>query len=83
MTTTGEVHAAARGGPWWWARWRGAALDVGLAVASALECAFEGVRFARDAGIPVAAGVVFGVVAGSALVGVTAVAPHSKHRAKT
>lgn len=43
-------------------------LDVGLAVASAVECAFEGIRFARDAGIPVAAGVVFGVVAGSALV---------------
>ncbi|MCX4881310.1 MULTISPECIES: sensor histidine kinase [unclassified Streptomyces] len=67
MTTTGEDHAAARGGPWWWVSWRGAALDVGLAVASAVECAFEGVRFARDAGIPVAAGVVFGVVAGSAL----------------
>ncbi|WP_030941854.1 sensor histidine kinase [Streptomyces sp. NRRL S-646] len=67
MTTTGEEDARARGGPWWWARWRGAALDVGLAVASALECAFEGVRFARDAGIPVAAGVVFGVLAGSAL----------------
>ncbi|MDC2959143.1 sensor histidine kinase [Streptomyces gilvifuscus] len=67
MTTTGEDHTAARGGPWWWARWRSAALDVGLALASALECAFEGVRFARDAGIPVAAGVVFGVLAGSAL----------------
>ncbi|MCX5048731.1 MULTISPECIES: sensor histidine kinase [unclassified Streptomyces] len=68
MTTTGEDHAAARGGPWWWVRWRSAVLDVGLAVASAVECAFEGIRFARDAGIPVAAGVVFGVVAGSALV---------------
>ncbi|MBY8345432.1 histidine kinase [Streptomyces spinosirectus] len=67
MTTTGEDHAAARGGPWWWARWRSAALDVGLAAASALECAFEGVRFARDAGLPVAVGVVFGVLAGSAL----------------
>jgi signal transduction histidine kinase len=40
---------------------------VGLAAASALECAFEGVRFARDAGLPVAVGVVFGVLAGSAL----------------
>ncbi|MFF4254409.1 sensor histidine kinase [Streptomyces sp. NPDC001663] len=68
MTTTGEDHAAARGGPWWWARWRSAALDVGLAVASAVECAFEGIRFARDAGIPLAAGIVFGVIAGSALV---------------
>jgi len=42
-------------------------LDIGLTVASALECAFEGIHFARDAGIPVAAGVVFGVLAGSAL----------------
>jgi signal transduction histidine kinase len=41
---------------------------VGLAAASALECAFEGVHFARDAGLPVAVGVVFGVLAGSALV---------------
>ena len=42
-------------------------MDVGLAVASAVECAFEGIRFARDAGIPLVAGIVFGVVAGSAL----------------
>jgi len=68
MTTTGEDHDAARGGPWWWDRWRSAVLDVGLAVASAVECAFEGIRFARDAGIPVGVGIVFGVSAGSALV---------------
>lgn len=43
-------------------------LDVGLGVASAVECGGEGVRFAGDAGIPVAAGVVFGVLAGSVLV---------------
>ena len=43
-------------------------MDVGLAVASAVECAFEGIRFARDAGIPVGVGIVFGVLAGSALV---------------
>ncbi len=43
-------------------------LDVGLAVASAVECGVEGVPFARDAGIPDAAGVVFGVLAGSVLV---------------
>ncbi|MHC3470644.1 sensor histidine kinase [Streptomyces sp. 7R007] len=67
MTTTGEDHAAALGGPWWWARWRSAVLDVALATASALECAFEGIRFARDAGVPVAAGIIFGVLAGSAL----------------
>ncbi|MEU0739029.1 histidine kinase [Streptomyces sp. NPDC006134] len=67
MTTTGEDHVTARGGPWWWARRRGAVLDAGLAVVSALECAAEGVPFARDAGVPVAAGVVFGLLAGSVL----------------
>ncbi|MEV5550178.1 histidine kinase [Streptomyces sp. NPDC052309] len=68
MTTTGEDHVPARGGPWWWDRRRGAVLDVGLAVVSAFECAAEGVPFARDAGIPWAAGVVFGLLAGSVLV---------------
>ena len=58
----------ARGGPWWWARRRSAVFDVSLAVVSALECALEGIPFARDAGIPVAAGVVFGLLAGSVLV---------------
>ncbi|MFJ3232507.1 sensor histidine kinase [Streptomyces sp. NPDC086787] len=67
MTTTGEERTTARTGPWWWARWRSAALDGTLALASALECGAEGVPFARDAGIPVAAGVVFGVLAGSVL----------------
>lgn len=43
-------------------------LDVSLGVVSALECAAEGIPFARDAGIPLAAGVVFGVLAGSVLV---------------
>ncbi|MFJ7769157.1 sensor histidine kinase [Streptomyces sp. NPDC097107] len=68
MTTTGEDHVAARGGPWWWDRRRGAVLDVSLGAVSALECAVEGVPFARDAGIPMAAGVVFGLLAGSVLV---------------
>lgn len=67
MTTTGEDHAAARPGPWWWDRWRSAVLDVSLAFASVVECGAEGYRFAGDAGIPSAAGVVFGVLAGSAL----------------
>ncbi|MFF4834594.1 sensor histidine kinase [Streptomyces sp. NPDC001315] len=67
MTTTGEEHAEARTGPWWWVRWRSALLDGALAAVSAVECAFEGVRFGRDAGIPLAAGVVFGVLAGSVL----------------
>ncbi|WP_369194449.1 sensor histidine kinase [Streptomyces djakartensis] len=68
MTATGEDHVTARGGPWWWARRRSAVFDVSLAVVSALECALEGIPFARDAGIPVAAGVVFGLLAGSVLV---------------
>ncbi|OIJ62983.1 sensor histidine kinase [Streptomyces mangrovisoli] len=67
MTTTGEARSTARHGPWWWDRWRSAALDGSLALVSAVECAAEGVPFARDAGIPLAAGVVFGVVAGSVL----------------
>ncbi|MEU6660705.1 histidine kinase [Streptomyces sp. NPDC046821] len=66
MTTTGEMHRAA-GGPWWWGRWRSAGLDVGLAVASAVECGFEGVGFARDAGVPVGVGVGFGVISGAVL----------------
>ncbi|MGP2441905.1 sensor histidine kinase [Streptomyces sp. JW3] len=67
MTSTGEDHVTARGGPWWWERRRGAVLDVGLAAVSALECAAEGVPFAWDAGIPVAAGVLFGLLAGAVL----------------
>lgn len=68
MTTTGEDHAGAQAGPWWWARWRSAALDIGLAVVSALECGAKGFGFAADAGIPRAVGVLFGVLAGSVLV---------------
>ncbi|MGW8064618.1 sensor histidine kinase [Streptomyces ziwulingensis] len=68
MTTTGEDHVPARGGPWWWDRRRGAVLDVSLGVVSAAECTAEGIPFARDAGIPLAAGVVFGALAGSVLV---------------
>ncbi|MDT0437937.1 MULTISPECIES: sensor histidine kinase [Streptomyces] len=67
MTTTGEDHASARGGPWWWERRRGAVLDVALASVSAVECVAEGIRFATDAGIPAGAGVAFGALAGSAL----------------
>ncbi|MFI5571097.1 sensor histidine kinase [Streptomyces sp. NPDC051740] len=67
MTATGEELVAARGGPWWWDRRRSAVLDVGLAVVSALECGLEGVPFAREAGVPAAVGVVFGVLAGSVL----------------
>ncbi|MFD7132746.1 sensor histidine kinase [Streptomyces sp. NPDC059894] len=67
MTSTGEERTTARGGPWWWARRRSAVFDCGLAVVSAAECAVEGIPFARDAGIPMAAGVVFGLLAGAVL----------------
>ncbi|MER6674903.1 histidine kinase [Streptomyces sp. NPDC000983] len=70
MTTTGEDHAADRAGPgpWWWDRWRSAALDIALAAVSALECGAKGFAFAADAGIPRFVGVLFGVLAGSVLV---------------
>ncbi|MEW1774775.1 histidine kinase [Streptomyces sp. NPDC086777] len=68
MTTTGADHATASRGPWWWVRWRSAVLDVGLALVSALECAAEGIPFARDAGVPVSVGIVFGLLTGSVLV---------------
>ncbi|MFF5446949.1 sensor histidine kinase [Streptomyces sp. NPDC012888] len=69
MTSTGEEQGGAgRDGPLWWGRRGQAAFDVGLAAASALECAVEGVPFAREAGLPVWAGVLFGVVVGSVLV---------------
>ncbi|MFF3861664.1 sensor histidine kinase [Streptomyces sp. NPDC002209] len=69
MTFTGEEQGGAgRDGPLWWERRRGAVLDVGLAAVSAVECAVEGVPFAREAGVPVAVGVLFGIVVGSTLV---------------
>ncbi|MFD4136589.1 sensor histidine kinase [Streptomyces goshikiensis] len=69
MTYTGEERGGAgRDGPWWWERRREAVLDVGLGVVSAAECALEGVQFAREAGLPVAVGVLFGLVVGATLV---------------
>ncbi|MGV9337574.1 sensor histidine kinase [Streptomyces sp. NPDC003688] len=67
MTTTGEDRARALTGPWWWERRRGAALDGALALASAVECGAEGVPFARDAGVPLSVGIVFGLLAGAVL----------------
>ncbi|MFI2038782.1 sensor histidine kinase [Streptomyces bottropensis] len=71
MTTTGEDHTAAGlgdgAGPWWWERRRGMLLDGGLALMSAVECAVEGVAFARNAALPEAVGVAFGALAGSVL----------------
>ena len=67
MTMTGEEHSRALTGPWWWPWRRSAVFDGALAVASAAECGAEGLGFARDAGIPVWAGVLFGVAAGAVL----------------
>lgn len=70
MTATGADREAAGSttrGYWWWERRRGVALDAGLALVSALECALEGVEFAGDTGMPVPIGVLFGLLAGSVL----------------
>lgn len=42
-------------------------LDGSLAAVSAAECGVEGVKFAWEAGLPVAVGVIFGVLAGAVL----------------
>lgn len=42
--------------------------DVALGGLSAVECAWEGVGFAGEAGVPTAVGVLFGLVVGSTLV---------------
>ncbi|MFE4454274.1 sensor histidine kinase [Streptomyces sp. NPDC056796] len=71
MTATGadrEAAGPATRGYWWWERRRSVALDVGLALVSALECALEGLEFAEDTGLPVPLAVLFGLLAGSVLV---------------
>ncbi|MET9573036.1 histidine kinase [Streptomyces virginiae] len=67
MTSTGEGQGRA-GPPLWWTRRRDVVVDAALAAVSAAECAWEGVRFAHDAGTPVPAGVLFGAVVGATLV---------------
>ncbi|MFI9115586.1 sensor histidine kinase [Streptomyces venezuelae] len=68
MTTTGaERDADGVGNWWWWGRRRGAVLDGGLALVSAVECALEGVGSAEQASLPVPLGVLFGLAVGSVL----------------
>ncbi|MET9321762.1 histidine kinase [Streptomyces sp. NPDC003038] len=67
MTSTGEVEGRA-GPPAWWGRRRDAVWDVGLGGVSAVECAWEGVAFAREAGVPTVVGVLFGLGVGASLV---------------
>ncbi|MGR3934920.1 histidine kinase [Streptomyces sp. BRA346] len=72
MSATGASEdtsaRGAPGGPWWWSRRRSMVLDIMLGVASAVECAAEGVGFAHDARMPVALGVLLGLIVGSTLV---------------
>ncbi|MFF8790361.1 sensor histidine kinase [Streptomyces sp. NPDC015125] len=72
MTATGASEGVgARGapvdGPWWWARRRSAVLDVFLAAASAVECAWEGTNFAHEAQVPGLLGIMLGLLAGPVL----------------
>ncbi|MCY0951849.1 sensor histidine kinase [Streptomyces sp. H27-S2] len=67
MTSTGEVEGRA-GPPLWWVRRRDLWVDVTLGGLSVVECGWEGVLFAREAGLPTAAGVLFGIVVGAVLV---------------
>lgn len=67
MFVSGEDHDGARGGPWWWERRRAAVFDAGLALVSMLECGVEGIPFARDAGLPEAVGVGFGLLVGAVM----------------
>ncbi|MGW7572597.1 sensor histidine kinase [Streptomyces sp. NPDC054765] len=72
MTATGASEGVgARGapveGPWWWARRRSAVLDVFLALASTVECAWEGSLFAHEAQLPGLLGVLLGLLAGPVL----------------
>ncbi|MER7398235.1 histidine kinase [Streptomyces sp. NPDC000151] len=72
MTATGVmgaggVRGAPGGGPWWWERRRSAALDVCLAVASTVECVLEGVQFAQESRLPMAAGIALGLLVGPVL----------------
>ncbi|MER5868863.1 histidine kinase [Streptomyces sp. NPDC002044] len=67
MTSTGEVEGRA-GPPLWWVRRRDLWVDLTLGGLSVVECGWEGVLFAREAGLPTAAGVLFGIVVGAVLV---------------
>ncbi|MFD3327176.1 sensor histidine kinase [Streptomyces sp. NPDC058701] len=67
MTGTGEVKGRA-GPPSWWVRRRDLWVDLTLGALSVVECGWEGVLFAREAGLPTAVGVLFGIVVGAVIV---------------
>ncbi|QEU80274.1 sensor histidine kinase [Streptomyces subrutilus] len=66
MTSTGDVEGRA-GPPLWWVRRRDVVVDGALGAVSAVECGWEGASFAREAGLPVAVGVLFGIAVGAVL----------------
>ncbi|MDT0310635.1 histidine kinase [Streptomyces sp. DSM 44917] len=70
MNATGAPRARAghRFALLWWRRRRSVALDAGLAVLSAAECAAQGVAFAQRTGLPVALVSVSGALAGLVLI---------------
>ncbi|MFR9724779.1 sensor histidine kinase [Streptomyces sp. MS19] len=69
MNTSGEETTAGGGYRlWWWTRRRSAALDIGLALASAAECVIQGLNFAQRTGLPPILVALFGIVAGSTVV---------------
>ncbi|MFC9299080.1 sensor histidine kinase [Streptomyces sp. NPDC057011] len=67
MTSTGEVEGRA-GPPLGWVRRRDVVVDFALGGVSAVECGWEGVSFAAEAGIPAVLGVLFGIAVGAVLV---------------
>ncbi|MGK5529874.1 sensor histidine kinase [Streptomyces sp. URMC 129] len=68
MNATGAGEAPGQGFALaWWHRRRSVALDGGLALASAVECAAQGVGFADRTGLPVGLVVVPGALAGLTL----------------
>ncbi|MER5771582.1 sensor histidine kinase [Streptomyces sp. NPDC001985] len=71
MTTTG-AHQDGTGtttrGVLWWGRRRSVALDVGLGLFSAVECAVEGAVFAERTALPLPLGALFGLLVGAVLV---------------
>lgn len=68
MSAAGAETDRRETGFWWWPRRRGVVLDVALGLASAVECAAQGVGFAQRSGLPASLLTVAGAVLGAALV---------------
>ncbi|ONK13808.1 Sensor histidine kinase DesK [Streptomyces sp. MP131-18] len=68
MTATGAATAEGSFELGWWTRRRSVALDGALALASAAECAVQGIGFAERTGLPVWLVVISGAMAGLVLI---------------